>query len=153
MHEKAIGRNDLEKLDEENRANMDQYLRNIDIMERLTRLQTNYDLLKKHQAEAIASGSKTIDVEVAGLKVGDFRLVTFPGELTVEIGLGLKKRVTTPTTFVAGYTNGYLYYTATTRQRSNTGYAQEDCDARVAPEWQPIFETKALAVLKQLDAR
>ncbi len=153
MHEEMIGRNDLKKLDEENRANMDQYLRNIDIMERLTRLQTNYDLLKKHQAEAIASGSKTIDVEVAAIKVGDFRLVTFPGELTVEIGLGLKKRVTTPTTFVAGYTNGYLYYTATTKQRANTGYAQEDCDARVAPEWQPIFEAKALDVLKALDAR
>lgn len=151
MHEQAIGRDDLKKLDEENRANMDQYLRNINIMEQLTRLQTNFDLLKKHQAEMIASGSKTIDAEVAALKIGDFRLLTFPGELTVEIGLGLKKRAKQPNTFIAGYTNGYLYYTATTKQRSNTGYAQEDCDARVAPEWQSVFESKAASVLDRLE--
>ncbi|MCC6591537.1 MAG: hypothetical protein IT168_32925 [Bryobacterales bacterium] len=151
MHEKAIGREALKKLDEENRVNMDQYLRNINIMEQLTRLQTNWDLLKKHQAEMMAGGSKTIDAEVAGLRVGDFRLITFPGELTVEIGLGLKKGAKQPNTFVAGYTNGYLYYTATTKQRSNTGYAQEDCDARVAPEWQKIFESKAVSVLNRLE--
>jgi hypothetical protein len=35
-------------------------------------------------------------------------------------------------------------------QRNNTGYAQEDCDTLVAPEWQAIFEGKALDVLRQL---
>jgi hypothetical protein len=30
----------------------------------------------------------------------------------------------------------------------NSGYAQEDCDSPVAPEWQKIFETKALEVLQ-----
>ncbi len=39
-------------------------------------------------------------------------------------------------TFVAGYTNGYIYYTPTADQRNNSGYAQEDCDTLVAPEWQ-----------------
>ena len=46
--------------------------------------------------------------------------------------------------------NGYIYYTPTVQQRNNTGYAQEDCDSLVAPEWQKIFETKALSVLKGL---
>ena len=41
--------------------------------------------------------------------------------------------------------------TATTKQRSNLGYAQEDCDARVAPEWQSVFETKAVSVLDRLE--
>ena len=34
--------------------------------------------------------------------------------------------------------------------RRNTGYAQEDCDVLVAPEWQKLFETKALEVLRGL---
>jgi len=51
---------------------------------------------------------------------------------------------------VSGYTNGYIWYTATEQQRRNTGYAQEDCDVLVAPEWQKRFETKAVEVLRQL---
>jgi len=70
--------------------------------------------------------------------------------LTVEIGLNLKRRAPAPLTFVAGYCNGYIYYLPTEQQRGNTGYAQEDCDCLVAPEWQKLFETKALEMLKKL---
>ena len=35
-------------------------------------------------------------------------------------------------------------------QRANTGYAQEDCDCLVAPEWEERFEAKALEILKKL---
>jgi hypothetical protein len=41
-------------------------------------------------------------------------------------------------------------YLPTEQQRGNTGYAQEDRDCLVAPEWQKLFETKALAMLKKL---
>jgi hypothetical protein len=77
-------------------------------------------------------------------------MVTFPGELTVQVGLNIKKAANDPHAFVAGYTNGYIYYAATAAQRLNSGYAQEDCDSLVAPEWQQMFETKALAILKAL---
>lgn len=150
LHEKALNREDLAKLDAENRAAMDQYLRNIHTMEQLTRLQANLALLRKHHARHLAEGSKPFTAEVVTLRVGDFHLVTFPGELTVEIGLGIKQRAQAPFTFVAGYTNGYLYYTATVRQRTNTGYAQEDCDSLVAPEWQALFEQKAAELLAGL---
>ena len=150
LHEKALNREDLAKLDAENRAAMDQYLRNIHTMEQLTRLQANLALLRKHHARHLAEGSKPFTAEVVALRVGDFHLVTFPGELTVEIGLGIKQRAQAPFTFVAGYTNGYLYYTATVRQRTNTGYAQEDCDSLVAPEWQALFEQKAAELLAGL---
>ena len=93
---------------------------------------------------------KPMEVEMAGLRVGDFVLVTFPGELTVEIGLNVKKTSPHKHTFVAGYTNGYIWYTPTVEQRLNPGYAQEDCDTLVAPEWQKLFETKALEVLTNL---
>lgn len=140
----------LSKLDADNRAAVEAYLQNIQIMEKLTRLNANHALLKKHLAQNRAAGSPTLDVEIAGLRVGDFKMVTFPGELTVQVGLNIKKAFADPHAFVAGYTNGYIYYAATIAQRNNTGYAQEDCDALVAPEWQKIFEDKALAVLKAL---
>lgn len=150
LAEKALGRQDLAKLDAQNRADLEAYVRNVRTMEQLTRLQANLGLLKMHQAQNEAAGSPTIDVELAGLRVGDFRLVTFPGELTVDVGLGIKKAAPHPFTFVAGYTNGYIYYAPTVRGRNNTGYAQEDCDCLLAPEWQKLFEDRVRAMLKDL---
>jgi hypothetical protein len=150
LHEEALDRPDLNRLDAQNRRNMEQYVRNVHIMEELTRLQINLDLLKKHQARNVAAGSATIDVEVAGMRVGDFRLITFPGELSVQIGLNIKGASPHERTFVAGYTNGYIYYTPTAEQSKNPGGAQEDCDCLVAPEWQALFEKKAADVLERL---
>lgn len=150
LHDKMLGRQGIPQLDADNRLLVQNYLSNIDIMERLTRLNTNLALLKRHQAETLAAEKPTLDAEVCGLRVGDFKLVTFPGELTVEVGLNIKKAVADPSAFVAGYTNGYIYYTPTVAQRLNSGYAQEDCDTLVAPEWQKLFESKALEVLKSL---
>ncbi|MCX7826872.1 MAG: hypothetical protein N2689_15135, partial [Verrucomicrobiae bacterium] len=148
--EKSLGRDDLAKLDAENRANLEGYIRNVHIMEQLTRLQVNLNLLKMHKAQNDAAGKPTLDVEVVGLRIGDFVLVTFPGELTVEVGLGIKKRAPAPFTFVAGYTNGYIYYAPTAERRKNKGFAQEDCDCLLAPEWQKVFEDKVAAILKKL---
>ena len=119
-------------------------------MEQLTGLNTNLALLRMHQAKANAAAARTLEVEMCALRIGDFKLVTFPGELTVQIGLNIKKAARDPHAFVAGYTNGYIYYTPTAQQRTNTGYAQEDCDCMVAPEWQKIFETNAVEMLRGL---
>jgi hypothetical protein len=150
LHDKAMGRDDLNRLDAENRRNMEQYLRNIYIMEELTRLQANLGLLRMHQAQNAAAGKPTIDVEVTGMRVGEFVLVTFPGELSVETGLDIKARSPRPLTFVAGCTNGYIYYTPTEKQRKNSGFAQEDCDCLVAPEWEGLFKNRVDAILKGL---
>lgn len=150
LHDAAVGDDGLQRLDSEKRSAVEAYLQNIHTMERLTKLNVNRALLKKHRDRTAASASSTLDVEVCGLRVGDFKLVTFPGELTVEVGLGIKKQAADAGVFVAGYTNGYIYYTPTTIQRSNTGYAQEDCDSLVAPEWQRIFELKALDLFQRL---
>jgi hypothetical protein len=150
LHEQALGRDAQAKLDADNRSSVEAYLKNIQIMEQLTRLNTNLALLKKHHEQNLAAATPTLDVEVAGLRIGDFRMVTFPGELTVRIGLNLKKAAPYPLSFVAGYTNGYIYYAPTAEQRLNKGYAQEDCDSLVAPEWQAMFEQKALEILNSL---
>lgn len=151
LHEKTLGRDDLSRLDAENRHNLKLYVENIHVMEELTRVQTNLALLRKHQAHHAAAGKRTIDVELLGMRIGDFVLATFPGELTVQIGLNIKKASPHEFTFVAGYTNGYIYYAPTEEQlRNNLGGAQEDSDCLLAPEWQKAYEAKAAEMLKQL---
>jgi hypothetical protein len=147
LQEELLGRNDWKSQDAANRAAMEAYLRNIRTMEELTRKQINLNLLSRHQARRAELG-ETVTAEVVGLRVGDFRLVTFPAELTVEIGLGLKERSPHPLTFVSGYSNGYLYYAPTMEQAKNRGNAQEDSDCLLAPEWQGRFEETALRMLK-----
>ncbi|MEX2027128.1 MAG: hypothetical protein WEH44_07500, partial [Pirellulaceae bacterium] len=121
LNEKALGREHLSQLDAVNRRNLEQYLHNIAVMEQLTRTQTNLALLKKHHAGNLAAGKRTLDVELVGLRVGDFVLTTFPGELTVRIGLAIKRASPHENTFVAGYTNGYIYYAPTSEQLLNVG--------------------------------
>jgi hypothetical protein len=150
LHEEKLGRDDLRKLDAINRRDMKQYMDNIYTMEQLTRVQTNLALLRKHQADNLAAEKRTIDVEVLGLRIGDFVLVTFPGELTVETGLDIKKASPHEMTFVAGYTNGYLYYAPTADQLRNVGGAQEDSDCILAPQWQKLYEDKVAEILKRL---
>jgi len=149
-HDAMIGRDDWAKLDAENRRNMDQYIRNIHIMEELTRVQANLALLEKHQAQNIAAGKQPIKGEVLGLRGGDFVLVTFPGDLSGEIGLNVKNGSTHRATLVAGYTNGYIYYAPTERQLANQGWAQEDCDCLLGRGWQKIYEGKAAELLRKL---
>ena len=150
LHEQKLGRDHLDKLDAENRRNIRNYIDNIHTMEQLTRTQTNLALLRKHQADNVAAGQRTIDVETVGLRIGDFTMITFPGELTVQIGLNIKKASPHEKTFVAGYTNGYIYYAPTSEQLMNAGAAQEDSDCILAPEWQALFETRAAEILKRL---
>lgn len=150
LHDDALGRKDLRHLDAENRRNIEAYINNIHVMEKLSIINTNLRLLNKHQASLVASGKRIIDVELSAIRVGDFVLLTFPGELTVRIGLNIKHDSPHPQTFVAGYTNGYIYYAPTAEQLLNVGGAQEDSDCILAPEWQKIFEEKAIQMLKEL---
>jgi hypothetical protein len=150
LHERKMGRAGLDKLDATNRANLRAYVRNIHTMEQITRINTNLRLLKKHQKNGYSSGNKTIEVELAGLRVGEFVMVTFPGELTVQIGLNIKKASPHNLTFIAGYTNGYIYYAPTANQLRNAGGAQEDSDCLLDPAWQKLFETRAATLIQRL---
>jgi hypothetical protein len=145
-----MGRKGIDRLDAQNRSHLAAYIRNIHTMEQLTRLQTNLRLLNRHQQRSLDAVKRTLDVELVGLRVGDFVLTTFPGELTVQIGLNIKKASPHKMTFVAGYTNGYIYYAPTTKQLLNTDAAQEDSDCMLAPHWQKIYEDKVAEILKDL---
>ena len=145
-----LERDALGKLDAENRDNLRKYIRNIHTMEQLTRVQTNLALLRQHQAESGGRPSGRWRSRLLGLRIGEFVLVTFPGELSVQIGLNIKQRAPHELTFVAGYTNGYIYYAPTAEQLRNPGGAQEDSDCILAPEWQALFEDSVVALLETL---
>lgn len=148
LTDQQLDRKDMTHLDRVNRKDMENYRNNIYIMEHLTRVQENLRLVKMHQEKS--GGMKTIEVEMVAVKIGNMKMLTFPGELTVQIGLNLKKKSPFENTFITGYTNGYIYYAPTAEQLRNTGEAQEDCDTVLAPEWQELFETKALQMLNRL---
>ncbi len=150
LHQQASGREDLKRLDATNRGHVEQYLRNIHIMEQLTRIRTNLDLLNMHHAQNERAGTPAIDVEVSGVRIGDFVLITFPGELSVQIGLNIKARSPHRHTFVIGCTNGYIYYAPTAEQLKNRGRAQEDSDCLLALQWQDLFEETVQAILERL---
>jgi hypothetical protein len=140
----------LRALDADNRAQVETYLANLEIMEKLTRLGTNLALLKKHSAATAEAASTKVEAEVCGLRIGGFKLITFPGEMTAQVGLNIKKAAKDVNAHISGYTNGYLWYTATAQQRLNRGYAQEDCDVIVGAEWEEIFHAQALQMLSRL---
>ncbi len=148
--DEKLGRDDLSRLDAENRRNIKAYINNIHTMEELTRVNTNLALLRKHQQSLVDSGKRTIDVELATVRIGEFVLTTFPGELTVQIGLNIKEHSPHPHTFVAGYTNGYIYYAPTAAQLANVGGAQEDSDCILDPQWQALYEAKVAEMLTEL---
>ena len=148
MQEGKQERIDMIRMDSINRRDMENYRSNIYMMERLTRIRENLSLVKMHQQKS--AGAKTIKVEILGVKIGNMRLITFPGELTVQLGLNIKKSAPNENTFVAAYTNGYIYYAPTAEQLRNTGEAQEDSDTNLAPEWQMMFENKAAEILRKL---
>jgi len=150
LHEEMMGRDHLKRLDAENRRNMERYIDNIHVMEELTRLQINLNLLKKHQASNAAAEKRTIDVELLGMRIGRFVLVSFPGELTVQTGLDIKTASPHELTFVATCSNGYIYYAPTAEQLKNVGRAQEDSDCLLAPEWHKLYEDKVAEMLKKL---
>ena len=155
LHERGLaadGANETAEHDRLLAAEVAAYRNNIDAMERITRLNVNLELLKSHLARRDAAAGAPLGAEIGGLRVGDFRLVTFPGELVSGVGLDVKQAAGHPTAFVAGYTNGYLHYLPTARQRANTGYAQEDCDCLVAPEWEEVFRNGAARMFSRLGA-
>lgn len=150
LQEQMLQRGDLKALDARNRADIERYVRNLQVMEQITRVNTNLALLRKHHQQNLEAPERTIQVELLGVRIGDYVLTSFPGELTVQIGLNLKAQSPHDHTFVAGYTNGYIYYAPTTDQLANVGGAQEDSDCILAPHWQAIYERKALEILRRL---
>ncbi|MFV1963898.1 MAG: neutral/alkaline non-lysosomal ceramidase N-terminal domain-containing protein [Pirellulaceae bacterium] len=144
-HEAATGTRDLEHLDAQNKQRVDKYLACIHQMERLIRIRSNRKILQRHLTR---DGGANIAAEVQGVRIGEFVLITFPGELFAEVALRIKHQSPCETTFVAAYSNGHLGYAPTTDAYGSQAY--EDCLTPFAPEWQEIYEQKALEIIRRL---
>jgi hypothetical protein len=148
MHQKNMGETELPTLDAENRNNIEKYIRNIYAMEKLARIQTNLRVLRERAAINKKAGSPTLPLEIQAIRIGDFVLVTFPGELFVEIGLNIKKASPFKNTFIAAYSNGYIHYAPTKDAVGRGDYEDDNC--LMAPQWQEMYERKVIEMLNKL---
>jgi hypothetical protein len=146
--EEALGQDGLRHLDAENKQRLENYLECVRRMERLICIRTSLSLLEQ-QLQRTESGPLCADI--MAWRVGDFAIVSFPGEPFVEVGLRIRQQSPWPHTFLAGYSNGSLGYAPTADSYDKDAY--EDALTRLAPQWQSLYETKALEMLRHLQHR
>lgn len=145
LHEDQSKQKGLEELDAENRKRIDKYLASVQQMERLIRIRSNLHIFEQQRRQQQKKGFL---VEVQGIRIGRFVIVTFPGELFTEVALHVKKQSPFEFTFVAGYSNGHVGYAPT--RKAYDGKAYEDALTRLAPQWQEIYEEAAIELLRSL---
>ena len=109
MHEETTGRDDLKHLDAENQERIEKYLACIEQMERLIRIRCNLS----GSAAPSRSATGPIAAEIQGLRIGDFVLVTFPGELFAEVACGSRSSRRSSTRSWPATRNGHLGYAPT----------------------------------------
>ena len=148
LHAKQTGADDLPALDSENKRNMEKYLSNVRAMEKLARIQDRIATLRFHKALNDDAGAPTIPAEVQGVRIGDCVLITCPAEALVEVGLYVKKASPYEHTFMAACSNGYMHYGPLASDYDRGGYEVTEC--LLAPEWQEIYEKKALDIIRRL---
>ena len=147
LQENKIGNNDLKYLDEDNRRDISKYLGNIYTMEKLILIEANLANLRSRRAFYL-SVDKPFSEEVVGMKIGDYILVTYPGEIFAQVGLNIKQKSPNKNTYIAGYSNGSVGYSPTVD--AYDGEAYEVSLSRLAPEWQNIYEDKVLEIINKL---
>jgi hypothetical protein len=148
LQSEMLGTDELSGLDAWNRGHIDKYLRNVEAMEKLARIQDKIATLERHKAINAAAGEPTIATEILGIKIGDFVLVTSPAEVLVEVGLNVKNASPYEHTYMAAYSNGYIHYGPPASEYPKGGYEVTEC--LLAPEWQAIYEAKAQEIIARL---
>jgi hypothetical protein len=146
MQEEKIGINDLKMMDADNRRDMEKYLNCIYKMEELLVIEANLGFLREPDPQS------PIKAELMGMRIGNFIIVSFPAELFSQVGLDIKKASPHEYTFVAGYSNGFTMDAGAYAPTADAydGDAYESSLTKLAPEWQKIFEQKALEMIKKL---
>lgn len=148
LQNEAIGNDELVRIDEENRRNLQKYADNIRVMERLTKIEEDLFALGEHQRLNEAAGFAPMETEVMGIRIGECVLITAPGEALVEIGFNVKRASPYEYTFMSAYTNGFVDYAAPVHHYAKGGYEVVEC--HLAPQWQHIYEAAAGRVISKL---
>jgi hypothetical protein len=110
-----------------------------------SRIEEYYALLYK---DADGVEPKTLAAEVNVLQIGGTAIVTFPGEVFVEIALVIRRRSPFARTMFFGLTNDYIGYVPTADANANAGY--EVVASRVAPDAAGILEKQIGELLHSL---
>lgn len=148
LQEEKEGLEGLKAMDVENQRNLDKYIQNMRAMDKLAQIQENKAFLRTKQSEIDKIDKSTISIEIEGIRIGDFVLVTFPGEPFARVGLNIKEVSPYENTFMAGFSNGYLHYAPTAESYKEWGYEVMNCI--LAPEWQAVYEQEILKIIKTL---
>ncbi len=148
LQNEKLGRDELAGIDDQNLGHIQKYLRNIQSMEKLARIQDKVATLRRHQKINADAGEPTVSMEVMGIRIGDFVLISNSTEALVEIGLNIKKASPFEHTYMSAYSNGYIHYGPPVSEYPKGGYEVTEC--LLAPEWQALYEAKALEVLNRL---
>ncbi|KKR96101.1 MAG: hypothetical protein UU48_C0036G0004, partial [Candidatus Uhrbacteria bacterium GW2011_GWF2_41_16] len=127
LQNEKIDVDELTSIDSVNRRNIEKYLKNINAMEKLARIQDDIATLEKYQAINHDSGEETISAEVQGIRIGDCVLITSPAEVLVEVGLNVKKASPYEHTFMAAFSNGYMHYGPPAADYDKQGYEVTEC--------------------------
>lgn len=144
MQEEKIGERDLVMMDSINRRDIEKYLNNIYKMEELIMIESNLQYLRETIPE------NPIKAEMVGLRIGEFVLITFPGELFARVGLNIKESSPYEYTFISSLTNGRISGSYAPASDAYDGEAYEVSLTKLAPEWQKIYEEKALNIINRL---
>ena len=149
QQEEQAGQKGLRQLDVQNKRRVESYRRCVGDLERLITIRMNISLLRSHLDRL---GAGPIPMEIQAMKLGDFVVVTSPAEPFAEIGLRIKKQSPLPHTFVAGNSNGAMedggYYGVMSDAYDKQAY--EDSITQLAPQWQEIYERKALELIRRV---
>ncbi len=149
LQSESIGEDEFTNIDNQNRSHLAKYVRNIQSMEKLARIQDKIATLRRHQKINHDSGEETVTTEVQGIRIGDFVLVSSPTEMLSTVGMNVKNASPFEHTFVAAYSNGYIHYGPPASEYPMGGYEVTEC--LLDPEWQALYESKAAEVLKALE--
>jgi neutral ceramidase len=105
-------------------------------------------LLENVEQKANAPDMASLEIELQAIRIGHCALLTFPGELFVEIGLHIKQRSPFEQTYILGYTNGYIGYLPTVQAFQEGGY--EAVSSRFTPESARVVEDESVELLRSL---
>lgn len=148
IREDELGKTHLREQDEINRANIAKYLRNIEIMEKVSKLTSTIWTMEWHDNNNKKHGYEDAESEILGIRIGDAILLSAPVEPVSEVGRRIGEIAPLENTFIVGYSNGYMHYGSPEELYENGGYETIEC--MLAKEWYKIYEAAAKEVLDDL---
>jgi hypothetical protein len=108
------------------------------VREELAKRKTIYSLKCASSVIQLPGKKEKLDCEMQALRVGDFLLLTIPGEPMVEYGFQIEKAIADRTIpIVVGYANGSLGYICTAESHKYGGY--EPNMSPLAPGAEPLI--------------